>query len=40
MMIQYLAQQLGSFFSEIVGCSDKHFELTKVKKSFMVPFSW
>ena len=27
------------FFSEIVGCSDKHLEFTKLEKAFMVPFS-
>ena len=27
------------FFSEVVGCSDKHLEFTKLKKAFMVPFS-
>ena len=34
-----LAQQLDSFFSEIVGSSDKHLEFTKLKKAFMVSFS-
>ena len=34
-MIQYLALKLdySSFFSKIVGCSEKPFEFTKLKKA-------
>ena len=35
-----LSTAIRFLFSKIVGCSDKYLEFTKLKKAFMVPFSW